>query len=228
MKRLTWMVAALTLLLGGSGQAMAGFVSTGTGTQGGSLAYSPSGPDPMFNYTFNIAGNVGFGTLNAQNSGLGDGSLLVTGGTLTLTSSADPTDTPLGTYSLLAISGPPTVTSSPLGSSIVDDLIYPGNNAAGGANQGVQGFTTTGPSYLDYFGLLFGTTIGSTPEINLYYGNNGAQTYSMLTNTQNYDGGTFTLTSATPEPSSLILLGMGIASLTGYSRWRRRKQPVTA
>jgi hypothetical protein len=223
MRRLILGMTVLTLLMGGVGQAKAGII--GSGGSSGSAGSGPGGPDPMYTFTFSdLAGDAGFGTLNAMDSGLGDGSLLATSGSLTVTSGGA-----VGTYSLIPKG--PSPENSPSGLFIVDDLIYPNNNAASGVNPGIS----VNPSYLTNSGLLFGPPgSGTQDEVN-FWGNGGgdyafgAETGGNYTILQ-FGGGTFTLeeaASAVPEPTTLTMLGIGIASMAGYG-WRRRKQPVTA
>jgi hypothetical protein len=210
----------LGLLAGAVGRVEAGPTPpgwNGSGSGGGGL---PGGADPQFTFTFSdLFGDTAHGTLSAIDSGLGDGSLLVTSGSLIVTTSADGNGS-VGTYSLIAIG--PGVTLSPSGLFIVDDLIYPNNNAASGVNPGIS----TNPSYLTNFGLLFGPPgTGSQDEINIW--GNGGGDYAFYSekggsyNIQVGSGGIFNLTPV-PEPASVSLLGIGLAGVS-YFVWRRRK-----
>jgi hypothetical protein len=168
----------------------------------------------MYHFTFSDqSGDAGYGTLNAVPSGLAD-SLVVTSGSLTVTSGGA-----TGTYSLIPTG--PYSTYSPLGAFIVDDVIYPNNDAANGVNPGISG----GPSYLTYWGLLFG---GSGAEVNIFAYPTGGGNYEFYKGTGPgiysvgaASGVSFSLTPV-PEPASLTLLGVGACGLLGYG-WRRKK-----
>ena len=98
-------------------------------------------------FTFTLGGlDIGTGTLTATDSGLGDGSLLVTGGTLNLTASTGNNGGQLGTYVITPIGPTP---GGP--NNCCDDLLYPANNADQGTYSGGIGH----PSYLDINGLYF-------------------------------------------------------------------------
>jgi hypothetical protein len=220
MRRATLVLAALALLFGGVGQAKAGLY---TGGNLPSAPGSPSGPDPM--YTFTLSGPVtGYGTLTSVPNGLGDDGLWATGVSLTLTNTAY-----AGEWNLITTG--PNVETSPDGGFVVDNLIYPNNDAGSGANNNSSGggSAISSPSYLDNYGLLFGVTNGV--EINIW-GNGGGDyaAYVYDPSLGNYavtqgSGETFSL-SAVPEPASLTLLGTAGLSLAGFY-WRRR-QCVTA
>ncbi len=195
MKRTTWMLAALALLFG-VGQAKAG---------------------PMYSFNYSDGTNTASGTVTTVDSGLGDGSLLATSGTLTVTSGAA-----TGVYSLIPEG--PAVSLSPSGAFLVDDLIYPNNNAASGVNPAIG----SNPSFLTNWGLLFG---GAGLEINIF--GNGGGDYAFLafsTNTGGFpvfqgSGGAFSLT-ATPEPTTLAVFGALAVGAFGVRR--RMKVAKTA
>jgi hypothetical protein len=202
MKRALVLFAALALLICGVEQARADY-----------------------SFSYSDALNAGYGTLSGSPSGLGDGSLLITSGSLTVTSSADGI---LGTYSLiptssLSLYSPPTVYISPDGQFIIDDLLYPGNNAGSGVNPG----PTYNPSDLTYYGLLFGDSgtyiniWGNGGATNYEYGKSSGGSISFLTT-----GGTFV---TTPEPSGIALFGMGIVCLAaGCVVVRKRNMALSA
>lgn len=120
----------------------------------------PSNSDSIC--TMNVAdtaGDAGTITLQCEPSGLGDGSIWPPSGSLTITSSSDPADMPLGSYPLIATAAPSATPSNNVpGGFIYDNLFYPSNSALGG------------DSYLTTNGLLFGD--GNQIEINVW-GNGG-------------------------------------------------------
>lgn len=175
--------------------------------------------DLIYSFTYTDGtGNAAHGTVTAVDSGLGDGSLHAISGTLTVTSSADGNGS-VGTYSLLSIG--PNVTTSPAGAFIVDNLIYPNNNAGNGVNSG----GITNPSFLTNWGLLFGQPgTGSQTEVNFWGNGNGD--YALFTfnssgyNIQQGGGGSFSVTLV-PEPTTLAVFGMCLVGAVGFA-YRRR------
>jgi len=175
----------------------------------------------IFDFTYSdTAGNTAQGTLTAVNSGLGDGSLWATSGMLTVLTSPGGAAL-VGTYTLLPAG--PHVGISPSGLFEIDNLIYPANDAASGVNTHIG----ANPSYLTYWGLLFGHPgTGLQDEINIW--GNGGGDYAFYSEQggsyiiQQGSGGSFTLT-AVPEPSSLVLTGIAALGMGVYV-WRRRKK----
>jgi len=164
-----------------------------------------SGAQATSSYTFTYTGDdkvtSGSGTVSGVD--LGDGSLLVTSGSFTLTSSFDPGS--LGTYSLFEIKPPANPananTYSPSGLFYFDNLIY-------GAN--------TPHPYVDT-GLLF-VRAGQPSELNiwgdgvaLYTGNPGYPVAS--------DHGTISL-APVPEPITFL---SGLMVVSGLGAYMRRK-----
>ncbi len=199
MKRALLMVAALALLFSGVGQAKADF-------------------SVNFVYLDNY-GDAASGILTGTANGPGD-SLFVTGGSINVTGSYL-SSLPTGAYPLLAAG--PGVTTSPSGAWIVDNLLYP--NKDGGS--GVQNGGAVNPTYLDFYGLLFGNagaeinvfaTIGAGSDytFGIYNPANGTNTGKDLS------GGMF-LISSVPEPSGIALLGLGVVCLAAGYVVRRRK-----
>jgi len=75
-----------------------------------------SGFEPLFNYSFAIGPDTGYGNLNTTD--IGNGEFLATSGTLTVTGGED-----VGEYSLFP--GGPGEMNSPSGYFLYDDLLYP-------------------------------------------------------------------------------------------------------
>lgn len=125
------------------------------------------GPQFDGTFTFAIGPDIGYG--NVITTDQGDGSLLATTGTLTVTGGQD-----VGTYPLLP--GGPNQTSSPSGYFLYDNLVFP----------------STDPG-IDNNGFLFATA--SDFEINIY--SNGPDNYQFYDNTgYNNTGAAFSLNYA--------------------------------
>src|SRR5262249_26649644 len=137
MKRFVCSCVALTLLVCAVGPAQAEWIPVYQGKGPATGPGSPVPGDPLYTFTYSdTSGNVGLGTLNTIADGFGDGGELAVAGSLTLTGGALAGNT----YALLA--GGPGVTGSPSGTYIFDNLLYPGNNAGNGANNGVGGLAS--------------------------------------------------------------------------------------
>jgi hypothetical protein len=169
---------------------------------------------PIEQFTFTLGGlDTGTGTLTATDSGLGDGSLLVTSGTLNLTASSGANGSQLGTYVITPI--------GPTPSGCCDDLLYPANNAGSGVYSG----GISNPSYLDNYGLDYvpgGSAPGSASLIDIW--GNGSGNYGVGSFSSYDNGGvTFALTQVLPEPHSVVALcGLGAMGLFFAIRRHRK------
>jgi hypothetical protein len=162
------------------------------------------GVDPPINFTFDIGGNIGFGSLMTTDEG--GGQFLATSGTLTVTAGLD-----VGIYSI--VPGGPATTTSPLGAFLYDNLVIPGSDPA-----------------LDTGGLLFS---GGGKEINIWGNSPGNYSfYDAISNgaggftygVQFTGPGTFTATVVPLPPSVALLLGgLGLIGLIAL-----RKGPKNA
>ncbi len=196
------LVLAATMML-----PSAAFAAT-VGAAGSSptLTLQPvGGKDPPINFSFNIGGNSGSGSLTATNEG--GGQFLATSGTLTM-SSTSAGDAGL-TYCLVPWLGPlpgPSNTNpywtSPLGAFLYDDVVTPGANLA---FPDIYGLLFTGPVASASVCPPPGTAPASgTDEINIWAGINGTYTgvlgqYSFYDYTQ---GAGYTISYSTPSGST--------------------------
>ena len=168
------------------------------GSSGATTLSPSSGGDPAYNFTFDVGGNTGFGSV----FGAGADPYLAVSGTITVVTSNDTAD--IGTYSLLP--GGPSGFLSPSGAFIADNVFSPSADPT-----------------LDVYGLLFG---GGGLEINLW--GNGAGNYSFSSfngagyNVAATDSGSVVFAAA-PEPSGILLLsimlfGVGVTFRMALSR----------
>ena len=98
------------------------------GAAGPSPALKPvSGDDPPVTFNFNIGGYVGSGSL--MTNSVGGGNFLATSGTLTMTSTIPGSAS--NNYCLVSAAAPPgSVTTSPFGAFLYDNVVSPGANPA--------------------------------------------------------------------------------------------------
>jgi len=164
--------------------------SQGGGGEGSSrdwslpLSASPPtfGFEPLYDYSFVIAPQTGYGSLNTIDEG--NGSFLATNGTLTVTAGSD-----IGTYPLYP--GGPGQTTSPLGAFYYDDLLfpfYPSTNPpldvdgllfnAPGLEINIWGNSPGNYSYYDYFsGIGYVTQLTETGTVTVTADPGGGQTF---------------------------------------------------
>jgi len=146
-----------------------------TGSRDWNVALAPAVPtfgfEPIFDFTFTIGTQAGFGSLNTSDQT--GGKFLATAGSLTVTGAAD-----IGNYSLHA--GGPAVTTSPGGGFVYDNLLHPT-------------YPTLNPS-LDVDGILF--TNAAAFEVNLWGNGVNAYEYDDKGYVTDRTGNPFTLTTA--------------------------------
>ncbi len=198
-------------------------------------------------YTFTLSPTNGTspadfasGVLFGTPTGYGDGSVLITSGTMTVTGSSDGNNS-VGTYVIYPVNpGAGNAATSPLNNFVATDLVYPGNNAGSGLLGGGIGGN---PSYLDNDALLF-VPAGSIPsgatEANIWgNGSNGSVSGSQVNpngdyafyvaNSSNFSsypvanagGLTFSL-QYVPEPSTMTLACLAAIGTAVGLRVRRR------
>ena len=133
---------------------------------------STSAFEPLFDYSFSILPETGYGSLNTTDAG--NGYFLATGGTLTMNGGYD-----LGTYPVDP--GGPGILTSPMGAFYYDNLLYP---------------ATANPQ-IDVDGLLFNA---AGMEINIWGNSPGNYSYYDYSSgnygVQLTEAGTFSLNSA--------------------------------
>ena len=123
-------------------------------------------------YTFSYsdtAGDVAYGQLLTTSSGLSDGSVWATSGTLVVTASAD-NNIAVGTY-VLGPAGPAQTHGTwDTQDFYVENLVYPNDNAAGS----VVAAPGSNPAYLNEDGLIFlpASNTSGQPELSIW-GNGG-------------------------------------------------------
>jgi hypothetical protein len=209
MKRATWMLAALALLLGGVGQAKAGFLTT---TYAGGNAQSGN----MFDVT--VAGN----------------NLTVTGFDLNLASGTwtiqvyEKSGSWVGfsnnaaAWTLVdSITG---VVSSGEGSPTFVDVADFGLQANSASALYIT--TTSQGGIMQYTnGTGVGNVAASNADLLIREGAGIEYAFGTTYTPRIWNGTIYyeqsTQPTAVPEPSGLALLGIAAATLAGYSRWKR-------
>lgn len=145
------------------------------------------GPDPIFDFTFSIGPDAGFGSLNTVD--IGGGAFAAVGGSLTVTGGLD-----IGSYALFP--GGPGVTISPSGAFAFDDILYPASDP-----------------YLDVWGLLF---TGGGLEINIWGNSADNYSFYSYNNSAYNVADTANApfnAIAIPEPSMLWLFGVALLGM---------------
>jgi hypothetical protein len=176
---------------------------------------SPSGgKDPTINFTFNIGGYVGSGTVMATN--MGGGIYQAYSGTLTMSTSIGSAGT---TYCLVPVASTwvsGTLSTSPSGAFIYDDLVTPGVNPP----FPTLAFPTIGGLVFSNTANACGTGFSGTDEINIWAGTPGTYTgtagqYSFY----NYDSsvGGYTVSYSTPAGSTDAFNATVVSTTYAYS-----------
>ncbi len=145
-----------------------------------------SGDDPPITFNFNVGGYVGTGSVMSDN--VGGGNFLATSGTLTMASPIPGSAS--NTYCLFAAAPPPgSVSTSPLGAFLYDNVVAPGTN----------------PAFPTIYGLLFsnraaecGAGYSGQDEINIWATNAPPGTPGHYSFYNYRDGTGYTVSYDTP------------------------------
>jgi len=164
--------------------------------------------EPLFDFSFDIAPETGYGSLNTTDNG--NGEFLATAGTLTITAGND-----VGTYPLYP--GGPGVTVSPAGAFDYDNLLYPQTNppldvdallfTAPGLEINIWGNSTNNYSFYDYSNGGYGTQLTEAGTFTVNAAPGGGQAYPAKY--------TFDVTAAPSCASDFVVIGMAANPAAG-------------
>ena len=183
---------------------------------------------PLIDFSFNIAPETAYGTLNATDQG--GGQWLATAGSLTVTGGSD-----VGTYTL--IPGGPGVTTSPLGGFIYDNVVTPSANPAldvdgllfgvAGKEINVWGNSANNYSFYDYNGTTYGTQLTGTGTFTFQTDPGGGQSDPAKF--------VFDVTAAPSCSNDFVAIGIaaepasgGQANIVGVNNLYSQSPPTTA
>jgi hypothetical protein len=200
MKRAIWLLAALALLLGGAGQAKAGFIIT--------FSQDGNNVDATGTGSLNLSALSLFAVDSAPAQIVPNQALVLTGSSSTIfgyVSTTGPTSIGPGsiTEQATAVSGPEVGIWGSSRTLFVPEGYVSGTSLTSGAtwdNTTISGLGLTPGTYT----WTWGSEVG--PD---------------------YLKVVIPAPSAVPEPSTLALLGMATASFAGHFGWRRRKVVAT-
>jgi hypothetical protein len=203
MKRATLMTAAFALLLGGVGQARAGFIVTFSESNGNVVA-NGTGSMNISGLSVDSNGN-GLKPIIVPNAGdilIGQPNQNFTSYSVSFTKSSS-----FGTSGFTFASSGTGDIVGVQPDNFPQDIVVPANYTSGS--------TLTSSATWDNTTI---SQLGLTPGTYTWTWGSGA-------NADSFEVIVPSATTAVPEPSTLTLLGFGSLSLLGYG-WRRRKQVV--